>query len=77
MASIILGSGEQFEHQHAKDRKTTLRRGNVRISIGKRSEKEMEINKAVRIPASTPHRLRNVGDDYAIVDCHHEQGSRP
>jgi len=77
MASIILGPGEQFEHQHAEESKTILRRGRVRISIGEQQEKDMGINKPVRIPASTPHRLRNHGDDYAIIDCHHGPGSRP
>lgn len=38
MASIILGPGEQFEHQHAQESETVLRRGKVRISIGGQQE---------------------------------------
>lgn len=72
MASIILGPGEQFEHQHATDSETVLRRGRVRISVGEQPEEEMTINQPVRSAPHIPHRLRNVGRDYAIVDCHHE-----
>lgn len=77
MASIILGPGEQFEHQHAQESETVLRRGKVRISIGGQQEEEMWVNQPVRVPASTPHRLRNEGDEYAIIDCHHDPRSRP
>lgn len=77
MASIILGPGEQFEHQHANESETILRRGRVRISIGAQKEKEMQVNQPVKVPASTPHQLRNEGDDYAIIDCHHDPRRRP
>ncbi|HQU46272.1 MAG TPA: hypothetical protein PK867_25890 [Pirellulales bacterium] len=54
-----------------------MRRGKVRISIGEQQEKDMGINKPVRIPASTPHRLRNEGDDYAIIDDDRRPRSLP
>ncbi len=72
MASIILGPGEEFEHQHESDSETILRRGSVKISIGGKPERDMPQNESIRIPAKTPHRIRNDGPDYGIVDCYHE-----
>ncbi len=78
MASIILGPGEEFEHRHESDSETILRRGTrVRISIGGRSPQDMEPNKPIRIPGGMPHRMRNDGPDYSIVDCHHGLTGNP
>jgi mannose-6-phosphate isomerase-like protein (cupin superfamily) len=73
MASIILGPGERFEHKHANDSETILRRGRVSIKIGEMPEREMRTNEPIMIPADFPHELRNDGDQYAIVDCHHDK----
>ena len=72
MASIILGPGEEFEHRHESDSETILRRGRVKISIGGKPERDMPANEPIPIPANTPHRIRNEGPDYSIVDCYHE-----
>ena len=76
MASIILGLREEFEHRHATESETILRRGKVRIKIGDGQDRDMQTNEPVGIPADMPHRLRNYGDEYAIVDCHHEPHDR-
>lgn len=75
MASIILGPGEEFEHRHEGDSRTILRRGvSVKINIGGYQE-PMEQDRPIFIPANVPHRIHNGGDEYCIVDCHHDPAS--
>jgi mannose-6-phosphate isomerase-like protein (cupin superfamily) len=76
MAAIILDPGEVFEHCHATESSTQLRRGKVLFRYGD-NVLRLRAGQSLAIPGGVPHTLENVGSGKAYVECYHGPTTGP